>query len=220
MKVQKLGVTVGSFHEERGVTTRTTQRLNTYVTNHVCEGCNHGWMSGLEIWFVESLGNLIEPNRACFVQEAIALAYLKTPTLGSWLLKTAITAEQNSTMKNRVIPHWMRSFPMRELHLDSLWLDIGFIHNADVSMRLMKGAPVWNGDEFHAYQEHKDGFSFSLQLNHLLLRILHAPAAYVRRLSASEGEAMSSMSPLAPREFNSMDQFNQSLYLRTWEGKR
>jgi hypothetical protein len=220
MMVEKFELCVGKVTEGSQLVRRNTQTLNTYVTNHVCEKCNHGWMSALEGWFLKTLGLLVEPTWPQLANTVFEQIAKEQHLLGRWLLKTAVTAEQNSLVRQQIIPVWMRPLAKTGKFTNDIWVDLGFSKERTVALVLAKGFPIINGNQFFPMQFHKDGFSFTLQLNHLLLRIIHAPQAAPLRTVTTKGQPVLTSPHRAYLEFENFKAFEQSLILRTWHGKR
>jgi hypothetical protein len=220
MGAEKFMFCVGRTKEGEEILKRKTQTFRTYVTNHVCEDCNHGWMSALEGWFLEAYGLLVEPKWPILADTIIEQGLREERRLFQWLLKTAVTSEQNSFMRNRVIPE-----PLRPLAKDgnlspAFWIDLGYSKLRTVALFLTKGFPVHNGKYFFPAQTHQDGFSFTLQLNHLLLRLVHAPGADVRKGAPKTLSSNLLLPQNSYREYANVNEFIHSLYLRTWLGKK
>lgn len=207
---------VGAYRQGEGTMRRGVQRFKTYVTNHVCRKCNNGWMSALESWFLKTAGLLVEPDWPRLARDAVEMATREHNTLCQWLLKTAITAEQNSFMRNRIVPAWLRPLAKSGKLNSDICVDLGYSKHTTVALFLTKGFPVHNGRFFFSNQVHEDGFSFTLQLNHLLLRLMHIPSAEPIRTSAHAEISTLVVQAQNYRDYNNVLQFMDSIYLRTW----
>ena len=220
MKQEKFSLCIGKVTDGTKLERRNTQTLKTYVTNHVCEKCNHGWMSALEGWFLKTVGLLVEPTWPQLANSVFEQVTKENNVLARWLLKTAVTAEQNSLVKQQIIPDWVRPLAKTGKLTADFWVDLGFSKERTVALVLAKGFPMLNGNQYFPMQFHKDGFSFTLQLNHLLLRIIHAPQAEPMRIFSMAIQPVLNTPEKAYLEFENFRSFDQSLVLRTWLKKK
>lgn len=51
MDIRDLEFEIAAFHEENGMKVRHATKAQYFRTRQVCESCNGGWMSALEVWF-------------------------------------------------------------------------------------------------------------------------------------------------------------------------
>lgn len=176
-------------------------------------------MSALEVWFLKNLGMLIEPTWPELARTLIEQVALDQTNLTRWLLKTAVTAEANSLVRKQIIPDWVRPLAKDLVLAKDFWVDVAYSKNRTVALFLEKGFPMINGNQYLPLQFHKDGFSFTLQLNHLLLRIFHAPQAVPMRALPVGGPSFASIAARGYLQFENIRDFQSSVLLRTWRGK-
>jgi hypothetical protein len=220
MRAETFELCVGKITDGEEPMQRTTQTLKSYVTNHVCETCNHGWMSQLEMWFLRNLGALVEPEWPKLASDFVQIAWRENKQVARWLLKTAITAEQNGMVRGQVIPNWVKPLARTGKLGSNIWVDWGYSKEKSVGLFLTKGFPVHNGEYFFPNQIHKDGFRFTVQLNHFLLCLMHIPEAEPKRRRILKTDSILISPALPYREFANVSDFENTIYLRTWAGKK
>jgi len=185
-------VTVAALTESEGFRSRGKCPVMNYQCRAVCRDCNHGWMNELEAWLDGSFGDLFEPTWPPTRPDSVRGLTGEVGHLLRWLVKTAGLAEASGILGKLVVPKRLLS----ELWEKSDWPDfnvlLGFIRDRNLDCRLEKGFRTWNGGALHMNQEHRDGFSFAVQLNHLALRLIVCPGAEVvfTKVPTCEGHAI------------------------------
>ena len=176
--VEGESITVGSITESKGFQRRQPYPLVNLQCRAVCGACNSGWMNDLEAWLDDNFGLLFEPKWPPPPEAAAVARHLAAdiPNLCKWMTKTAAMTEASGPLKGKV-----PSFLLKSLWERTDWSEthvmLGFIRVANLDISLEKGFRTWNGGVLQRNQEHRDGFSFGIQLNHVGLRILRCPGA-------------------------------------------
>ena len=185
-------VTVGAVTETDGFSRRSKCPIVNYQCRAVCRHCNNGWMNDLEAWIDDSFGHLFEPTWPPMSPDIVQGFAGQMGNLCRWMTKTAALTEASGILNKAVVPQSL----LRELLAKTQWTDfnvlIGFIAERNLDFRLEKGFRTWNGGKLHLNQEHRDGFSFAVQLNHVALRLIVCPGAEVvfTKFRTHSGEAI------------------------------
>ncbi len=82
---------------------RKPHRFERLVTHQVCETCNRGWTSQLEVDFLATVGPLIEPEWPTPGGKLIHEAIKRSDVIAKWAVKTTVTANLAGVLK-RPIP--------------------------------------------------------------------------------------------------------------------
>ena len=177
-KAETMEIIVGKMCEEDGVTKRPTHPLDELKVRRVCRDCNSGWMNDLEGWFERRLGYLIEPEWPKLADATIEFVKNERVQLARWLMKTAVTMNLSS-MVQRMFPDELTLQLSSGYIPPSTYVDMGYSKLTTVACLLSQGFQVINGGHYHSNQIHRDktGFRFTVQFNHLLLRIYRIPEA-------------------------------------------
>src|ERR1700758_1669048 len=65
---------------------RNPHRFERMVTHEVCDTGNRGWMSKLEIDFLDAVGQLIEPNWPARSAEVVGEATKRSDVIATWAI--------------------------------------------------------------------------------------------------------------------------------------
>lgn len=183
-KADEISIQVGITKENQGTQTRPPHSLDSLKVRMVCKPCNNIWMNNLEEWFENNLGVLIEPSWPSNAEDQIQKIKHENTVLVRWLLKTAVTVNLSSmaapffsneytlTLKDGPIP-------------PDVYVELANSKQAGIATLFDPGFQIFNGGRYSKNQIHKDksAFRFTLQFNHLLLRIYKIPAAVSSYLS-------------------------------------
>jgi len=217
----------GVFTEGKGTNTRKQHHIEAAQTRHVCANCNSTWMNILETWFEERLGFLIEPNWPKLALPMIEALKSERNHLAHWLIKTAVMFNHACIRGELPI-----EFPLEITHKIkngiipvNCWVDLAYAKESTVGGSITRCFRVVNGGKYEpsVIIKNGDGFKFTVQFNHLLLRIAQAPKAKVTYESwRGEGPVRlyPSSSPKLPDDFTYKDirEFDNSVVLETWLG--
>jgi len=213
---------VVAHQKEDSLRSRPVHRLNTYTSKSVCDKCNNGWMSELEIWFQRTMGLLVEPAWPKMATEALTQALVDREVLAKWALKTVIMMDSNAMMNNIVdgkTPHDLYAGKIS----DGLIVELAHIHEKGVGGILSQGFWVRNGGRPPQWQEHKDKMAFKavIQLNHLAIRVFRSPSAQASYYGPN-GRLPLRCYPGAQNpydgdfRFHDLREFDRVLELETW----
>jgi len=101
------------------------------------------------------------------------------------MIKTASVLENTYTQKtNPLIAQKVVDLAKPEAILtDDITIFSGISNHSSITICGERGFRTWNNGEFHFNQIHEDGFSFGIQLNNLLLRVVKAPGENTKRVT-------------------------------------
>jgi hypothetical protein len=207
--------------------TRNQHDIASVQVRYVCTTCNNTWMNGLETWFEERLGFLIEkqwPKLALSMIEALKTERKK---LAQWMMKTAVMfslASLQGDFPVEFVPAVTRKIKDGILP-DNCWVDLAYSEISTVGGAITRCFRVINGGKYNSSQVVKngDGFKFYVQFNHLLLRIGQAPSANVTYQSW-RGELPLRLYPIPFQKFppnfayEDLMRFEHAVILETWLG--
>lgn len=216
----------GVFTEGKGTFTRRQYHLEAVQVRHVCTDCNNTWMNGLEAWFEQRLGYLIEPNWPKLALPMIEALKAERGQLAHWLMKTAVMfslACVQGDLHVEFAPEVTRKLKKGILP-DHCWVDLAYSKLPTVGGAIGKCFRVINGGKYNPSQVFSRGvgFRFTVQFNHLLLRIARAPGANVTYQSW-QGELPVRLyptpTPRIPDYFSYEDimKFEHAVVLETWQ---
>ncbi len=178
MEVRDREFHAAKFVEAQGIKAFPKTRANHFRTRQVCVACNTGWMSLLEQWFQKRLGFLVERDWPVPADEMIEVLRVEPDHLVRWMIKTAVVFERATPKgQTQAVPDGLRGMARDGMLTDDFHLCLGHVIQPAFHASLKKGFPVWNGGYFHPYQQHEDGFSFAICLNHLAIRLIRCPDA-------------------------------------------
>jgi hypothetical protein len=158
---------------------RKSHRFEKLVTREVCDECNRGWMSQLEIDFLAVAGKLIQPDwpevDAAFIRECVK----GSTTIGRWAIKTAITASLAGVLHYRIPPEIAVGVRLGKLP-ETFALKLAHIRERSFNLLINPGFKFLgeNGEEWKVSESGK-AFDAVFQLNHLAIRAINAPRATV-----------------------------------------
>ncbi|MEI8342022.1 MAG: hypothetical protein WCH43_10880 [Verrucomicrobiota bacterium] len=178
MAIRHLEFHPAHFGETKGLQVRPPIRCEYLKTKHVCNKCNVGWMSELEVWAQNHFGDYVEPNIA-FDDLVGLLPIREEPSIIiRWLLKTAIMVEKALPRgaEGKVVPALNPvAFGTKDPTDFFVWA--AYVDKPNFNLHLVRGFPVWNGGILQPFQIHAESMDFALQLNHLALRLFRCPDA-------------------------------------------
>ncbi len=137
-------------------------------------------MSRLETEILNCVGDLVEPTRTTISTTDLEALRLHKDLLGKWLLKSAIVVEHSAIKpKSPVVAERLYGLPNSELPLGPHFLVfVSSVRTRDIAARLTNTIPTKNGGKLHMHLRHREGLSFSIQIGHIVMRLLHCPDAY------------------------------------------
>lgn len=219
----------GLYTQGKGTVTRKGHHVEAVQVRHVCANCNNTWMNDLEAWFEKRLGCLIEPQWPKLALTMIAALKNERAQLAQWMMKTAAMfsmASLQGDLRVTFPPEMIRKVKQGILP-DHCWVDLAYSNLSTLGGTIGKCFRVINGGNYNPSQvlSGGTGFRFSIQFNHLLLRIARAPGANVTYQSWN-GELPVRLYPTPaikiPDHFAYKDimSFEHGVVLETWMGCR
>lgn len=168
-----------AHRKQGGVKLRPPHGLKSYTSKAVCNECNNGWMSQLEVWFQRNMGMLVEPTWPKFAREVLKEAMKEKGMLARWALKTVTMMGWNSQMGSVIDDSTAKALFAGNI-ADDVVVEIGELHEPTVGAIFSRGAWIENGGRPPKWQEHvgKKGFKAIIQLNHLAIRVFRFPGAH------------------------------------------
>lgn len=146
------------------------------VTKRVCHSCNTGWMSDLENQVKTFIEPLIRPDRIDFPREELQQLCNNEPTLRRWLVKTAETLSHLASQSGvQQIPSHYGPLVREDQTPDTCLIYAGWLPSGEIKSVIGRGFQAFNNGVFSRNLESAETFNFSIQLNHLALRITNAP---------------------------------------------
>jgi len=219
----------GLYTQGKGTVTRKEHHVEAVQVRHVCATCNNTWMNDLESWCERRLGYLIEPG-----WPKLALAMMETlkaerAQLAHWLMKTAVMfslASLQGDLRVEFAPEDTRKLKEGILP-DHCWVDLAYSNLSTLGGAIGKCFRVINGGKYNPSQvlSRGVGFRFTVQFNHLLLRIARAPGANVTYQSWN-GELPVRLYPTPATKisdhfaYKDIMSFEHAVVLETWLGCR
>src|SRR5665213_2622327 len=176
-------VVPGLYQHGKGTKKRQEHNLEAFQVRQVCAGCNSSWMNELESWFEQSLGTLIEPTWPQSAISAIKAVRVDHSRMALWLFKTAVMFSLASIKGALPV-----EFPKDATHgirdgvlPNGCWVDLAYARETTVGGTISRCFSVINGGKYEPSQVLAQGlgFRFTVQFNHLLLRIARTPGAKV-----------------------------------------
>jgi hypothetical protein len=173
----------GLFTEGKGTVTRKEHQVGSVQVRHVCATCNNTWMNDLESWFETRLGCLIEPQWPRLALTMIKTLRTERAQLAHGLMKTAVMfslASLQGNLRVQFEPEVTRRIEEGVLP-DHCWVDLAYSNLSTLGGAIGKCFRAINGGKYNPSQVFSRGvgFRFTVQFNHLLLRIARAPGANV-----------------------------------------
>lgn len=226
--VERMGATeypiVVAHRKEDSLKCRPPHGLGSYTTKAVCEKCNTGWMSQLEVWFQHNMGLLVEPMWPKLASDVLRLALREKEMLAKWALKTAVMMDSNTMIDNIVDDTTAKALFEGKL-ADGLIVEIAHIEEKGVGGMLSRGFWIRNGGRSPEWQEHRSKLAFKIviQLNHLAIRLIRAPGAHTRYYAPNGRLPLrcfpEALNPDASDfRFHDLFEFDRVLELETWLG--
>jgi len=197
---------------------RKPHRFERLVTHKVCDTCNRGWMSQLEIDFLDAVGQLIEPNWPTRDAELIREALRRSEVIARWAVKTAITANLAGVLRNRIPQEIAINLRNGKLP-ESLVVKVGHIRQRDFNFLMNPGFKFMDDGERWKVSESGKAFDAVFQLNHFAIRAINAPGVQLG-FDASAGLRPLSVFPVVrdvpftEYSFESFQDFEVRLYAR------
>ena len=223
MDAKNYPIVVG-HRKEDNLRSRPAHGLKSYITKAVCDKCNNGWMSRLEVWFQRNMGSLVEPTWPKLTDEVLRQALSERESLAKWALKTVIMMDANSMMKT-IMDETMGSTLFKGRIPEGLVVEVAHIHEKAVGGLLTRGFWVRNGGQKPQWQVHtgKMAFKAVIQLNHLAIRVFRSPGAHPTYYSPNGRLPLrcypESQNPCGSDfRFHDLWEFDRVLELETWLG--
>lgn len=165
MGIESRDVTVGALTESHGYEHRRPYPVLAFETRRVCTECNSGWMSQLEGFVEDCLGVLLEPMWPPSDLRSLSVVTNNMTDLVRWLAKTACIVQCAGILPKEVIhAGLMKQVPTLSVS-KSMHVLAAFIRERNLDVRLEKGFRVWEHGTLYANREHKEGYSFAIQMN-------------------------------------------------------
>jgi hypothetical protein len=184
-------------------------------------------MNDLEAWFESRLGFLIEPQWPKLALSMVEDLRSERNKLAQWLVKTAVMYSKAGVQGDHRVefPQDVTQKIKDGILPENCWVDLASSkYVSAVGAGITRIFNVINGREPPQYKvlNNGGGFKFTVQFNHLLLRIGQVPNANVTYQSR-HGERPIRLYPtplLIPNDFeyDNMMQFEHSVVLETWQG--
>jgi len=197
---------------------RKPHRFEALVTHEICDACNRGWMSQLEIDFLAAVSRLIETDWPKSDAELIREAMKRSNVIARWAVKTTVTASLAGVLENR-IPQEI-AIDLRNGKLpEPLVVKVGHIRQRDFNLLMNPCFKFIDDGEKWKVSESGKAFDAVFQLNHFAIRAVNAPAVEIG-FDASDGLLPLSAFPVvrdAPFSeylFESFQDFERRLFAR------
>jgi len=189
-RMQSSGIEIeAGVREEKGDGKfRQAHVLNAFVTRQICDTCNRGWMSQLEVDFLAAAGPLIEPEWPNEESQFLSEALNKSEVIARWAVKTAITANLAGTLKRAIPNEIAAGVRVGELP-PTLTVKLAHIQRREaIGMIIHRGFWFLAGNE-KRWRGAALGRSFDVlfQLNHLAIRAINAPGAQLGYVEPEKG---------------------------------
>jgi len=187
MKLSAVEVEVGVREEDGDGEFRKAHGLNEFVTKSVCTACNTGWMSQLEVDFLDAAGHLIEPEwpilENAFIQEAVK----RSDVIAKWALKTAVTANLAGILKRPIPAEIPTNLKLGKLP-DRFFIKLAHIRKHEAIKVIVNRG--FRFDDQPPMKRRGAASEKSLdvlfQLNHLAIRAINAPGAELGFLASDK----------------------------------
>ena len=148
------------------------------ITKRVCGDCNGGWMCELESSVKNIIGDWVNPGRENLDKESLAVDKDQLAILNRWLIKTAICLSHVAPRgESEKLPNEAPAWSFNNHVPPSCLVYAAWIKEPAFMMKVARGFRIFNGGKFFENQIHRHSFDFSIQLNHLAIRIVNAPDA-------------------------------------------
>jgi hypothetical protein len=163
---------------------RATSNL---ITKRVCSTCNSGWMGELEGGMKKILEDLVKPDRKDFSRASLQQLRTHEPALRRWLVKTAETLSHlvSRSGVQQVPPH-IAPLVRENKTPETCLIYAGWLPATGYNSEIGRGFRAFHNGEFSRNLENSDTFNFSIQLNHLALRIANAPQSWLKNPSTGD----------------------------------
>lgn len=148
-----------------------------FTAKFVCAECNNGWMSQLEGWAQQNLGDFLLPTWKRNYSDGLERFQGSPEELIRWLLKTAIVFELSIPAGQTYKVHEsFRRVAKGDVPATDLYVFGACTEDKDFNFHLRRGYMVWNGGQLR-FQSHERSFDYCIQINHSLLRLVSCPDA-------------------------------------------
>lgn len=196
---------------------RKPHRFERLVTHQVCELCNRGWMSQLEVDFLAIAGPLIEPRWPKRDSELIREAIKGSDILAKWAIKTTITANLAGVLK-RPISKEIATDVHRGKLPERFFMRVAHIRERGFNLLINPGFTFVeeNGEKWKGSVSGK-AFDTVFQLNHFAIRAISAPSVRLG-FDSSDGHLpipafpLLADAPFGEYSFQSFDDFERRLF--------
>lgn len=146
------------------------------VTKRICASCNSGWMADLEGETKEFLGDLVKPDRTDFSRSSLQQLRIHEPTLRRWLVKSAETLSHLASRSGvQQVPPHLAQLVKENRTPETCLIYAGWLSTPEYNSEIGRGFRAFHNGKFSRNLESPETFNFSIQLNHLALRIANAP---------------------------------------------
>ena len=198
---------------------RKPHRFERLVTHQVCEACNRGWMSQLEVDFLAAAGHLIEPDWPELDNELISEAMKRRDVIARWAAKTAITANLAGAFKYPIPKEIAIDLCLGKLP-ERFFVKLAHIRKRDFNLLINPGFKFVDehGEKWKVSESGK-AFDALFQLNHLAIRAINAPGVKLGfdspdGLLPISAFPLSDHAPFTKYSFESFDDFERRLFAR------
>jgi hypothetical protein len=215
----------GLFTEGMLDKSRPEHSLDALTVRFVCRECNNGWMNRLEEWFESRCGLLIEEEWPCLAEMVIDELKPEGKILAHWLFKSAI-AFNLAALKGEqapVFPPGVTNTVKNGCLPSDCWVDLAYSRMSIFGAWMGRCFHVINARIYNASQIHEDSstFHFTVQFNHLLLRIARTPHGRLLYNAPNQRHPVRiypvpDKEPMGNIEYDNFKTFEQSLVIQTW----
>jgi hypothetical protein len=148
-----------------------SQRTHSFlglVNAMVCEECNSGWMSRLEVAVKDSITKLMHLDDVKNVLGSLADSH---ETIARWGFKTAIVLNYPTNYRNIVPEDHFHSLYHSRIP-EGVYINLALTENADVIQWRQSQTVIMIGDREYVSRP-KDVYKITMQFKHLLLRVCY-----------------------------------------------
>lgn len=155
---------------------RPAHGVKKFTTKQVCKVCNNNWMSHLEVGFIATLGDLIQPHWPPWWKTVLQKTKHEPLGILRWMAKTAIMFDAAGQFdRGTLVPVEVREMTRDGKFTDDFFVLAAHIKSKQLAAAMFAGFPTVEGGKRHRYRVNKGSFSFAIQINHLALRIIRCP---------------------------------------------
>lgn len=217
-------VHVGRYVDGEGTLNTRKHVSMAFKARIVCENCNSGWMADLESKVKKAFDPLVQRQFPVLGHTFLDSLRPDAALIALWLSKTALTTSFALPSKQRLPASFANTVAIQKPPR-GVWVDLAKSKRIGIGAAFTTMLPTLNGNEPLSYQVHLGGnsFQFCLQINQLLLRVGMAAGArveYHTQRAARPFRIYPKSRNQVPEdfEFDDINQFCHSVFLRTWAG--